>query len=103
MDEGKTFVEPRIMQALSHPLRSEFLRLLAAEGTLSPKRAYGLLPSMETLSLSQMNYHIWSLVKSGLVKAGKADDRRAGTPFRATPLGLQVMTMIGAPSQGDAP
>lgn len=102
MDEGKTFVEPRIMQALSHPLRSEFLRLLAAKVTLSPKRAYGLLPSMEALSLSQMNYHVRSLERSGLVKAGKADNRRAGTPYWATPLGLEVMTMIGASSQGDA-
>jgi DNA-binding transcriptional ArsR family regulator len=103
MDEGKTYVEPRIMQALSHPLRSEFLRLLATEVTLSPKRAYGLIPSLEALSLSQMNYHVRSLEKTGLVKAGKADDRRAGTPFRATSLGLEVMTMIGALYQGEAP
>lgn len=90
------------MQAVSHPLRSDFLRLLATEVTLSPKRAYGLLPTPEGISLSQINYHVWSLERGGLIELTKMDDRKAGVAYVATPLGVEVMAMIGAPPMGGA-
>lgn len=87
------------MQALSHPIRSGFLRLLAREPTISPKRAIALLPSMEALSLSQMNYHVWVLDRDGLVESvsGRTSVDQ-GIPYRATAKGRDVIAMIGVPS-----
>lgn len=97
--ERPTFVEPRIMQAVSHPIRSDFLRLLAKESTLSPKRAIALLPSTEGISLSQVNYHVWVLGRDGLVEpAGGQPGPGRGIPYRATAKGREVMTLIGVPS-----
>jgi hypothetical protein len=96
MARKRAFVEPRIMQAVSHPIRSEFLRLLAKEVTLSPKGAIALLPSMERLSLSQVNYHMWVLGRDSLVEpAGWESGPDEGISYRATAKGREVMTLIG--------
>ena len=90
------------MQALSHPIRSEILRLLASEETLTPQRTISLLSSGEMLSLSQVNYHVWFLDRDGLVEpAGLQPDVDKGIVYRATAKGRQVMTLIGVrPSEG---
>jgi DNA-binding transcriptional ArsR family regulator len=96
------FVEARIMQALSHPIRSEILRLLASEETLSPQHTISLLSSSEMISLGQVNYHVWFLDRDGLVEpAGVQPGLDKGIVYRATAKGRQVMTLIGVrPSEG---
>jgi DNA-binding transcriptional ArsR family regulator len=82
------FVDVRIMQALSHPIRGEILRMLASEVSLSPMRALSLLPSSKMISLSQMNYHVWSLGRDGLVeRAGSPSCPDRGITYRATAKG----------------
>ena len=90
------FVEPQIMKALSHPIRSEIIRLLATEATLSPKRTISLLPASEMLSLSQVTYHVWLLIKDGLVEPDRRQSGPAGNgAYRATAKGREVMVLIG--------
>lgn len=84
------------MQALSHPIRSEILRLLASDETVSPKRTLSLLPSGEMISLSQVNYHVWFLGRDGLVEpAGRQSGPDEGVAYRATAKGREVMALIG--------
>jgi hypothetical protein len=96
------FVEPPIMKALGHPIRSGIIRLLATEATLSPRRTISLLPVSEVLSLSQVNYHIWLLGKDGLIEPATRQSGPAGTvAYRATAKGREVMVLIGVlPSRG---
>lgn len=96
MKDQPTSVEPRITQALSHPARVGFLRVLGAGNTLSARQAFGLGITSKPLSLSQLNYHVRVLDRSGLVEGVGASPE--GRSFRATAKGREALLLIGEPS-----
>jgi hypothetical protein len=95
MKDKPTSIEPRITQALSHPARVGFLRVLGTGNSLSPKQAMGLNISSKPLSLSQVNYHVRLLDRSGLVEGLGASPE--GRSFQATAKGREALLLIGDP------
>lgn len=90
-------VDGRLTQAVSHPLRVWFLRLLAKRGSLSPNEA---LQEMESdgdeVALSQVGYHVWILERFGVIEVANRATRERGAVFRSTDAGELLMLAIGA-------
>lgn len=89
-------VDGGLTQAVSHPLRVWFLRLLAKRGSLSPKEALQELEGDgEGVPLSQVGYHVWILERLGVVEVASRATRTGGAVFRSTEAGELLMLAIG--------
>lgn len=76
----------RLAKVLEHPVRSGFLKLLAARSHVTPAEALAHLQG-ENLLLSMVTYHVRVLNHYGLVEAIGQPDPKRGLPFRTTPTG----------------
>lgn len=92
-------VDGRLAQAVRHPLRVSFLRLLANRDQASLREALAALDGSE-VPLSQLSYHVSVLELFGLVETAGRPDPRGGVSFRATDAGELVMLAIGSSSRG---
>jgi DNA-binding transcriptional ArsR family regulator len=100
-------------QALGHPIRIAFLRLLARRTSLSPVEALSEMPSAlkelpeaqqvlvgNELALSQISYHVGVLENLGIVETEGQPDRQGRSLFRVSEAGELVMFVIDAPFEG---
>jgi hypothetical protein len=86
----------RLVKALEHPLRADFLRLLAKRRILSAPQA---LPLMDTeADLDKLAYQTRLLADFGLIEPAGEPDPRHGLPFRLTTSGRQALVALGVPS-----
>jgi len=107
-------IDGRLAQAVSHPVRIAFLRVLARRERLSPREALQELPGAlkdlpeaqrrrvesTSIALSQVSYHVSVLERFGVVESAGRPDRQTGMPFRATDAGELLMLAIGTPPEG---
>jgi DNA-binding transcriptional ArsR family regulator len=97
-DHGPSF-DHRMVKALDHPVRADFLRVLADRDTLTPAEALKAMNN-EGISLSNVAYHARVLNQFDLVEpAGEATHE--GVAFRATPAGVLALAAIGLPPRED--
>lgn len=89
-------VEGRLAQAVSHPIRVDFLRLLADRKRLTPREA--LRELAEDFALSQVSYHVSVLEHVGAVEA--VGPSSGGLVFEATDTGELLMLAIGSRAEG---
>lgn len=88
--------DPRLAQALEHPVRAGFLRLLAKRQALSPGEALPLL-GQDPLALGNVVYHVRVLDRFELVEPAGGAEPGAGYRFRPTPKGKAAITGLGLP------
>lgn len=63
-------------RAVGHPVRGKILRLMDAQGPLSPVRAVG---QFEGISLGTLSYHFRLLARRGLIEECDRVQRRGAT------------------------
>jgi hypothetical protein len=85
-----------LVKALDHPLRAEFLRLLAKRRALSAPQALPLIG--DGVDLDKLTYQARLLVDLGLIEPAGELDPQHGLPFRLTASGRQALVALGAPS-----
>lgn len=90
----------RLVKVLEHPVRSEFLKLLAERSHLTPAEALAQLEG-ENLLLSTVTYHARVLHHYGLVEAMGQPDPERGLPFRTTPAGEIALVALGYMASGE--
>lgn len=94
-DRGSGY-DYRLVKALEHPLRANFLRLLAKRRTLSAPQA---LPLMSTeADLGKLAYQTRMLADLDLIEPAGEPDPQQGLPFRLTTSGRQALVALGIPS-----
>jgi DNA-binding MarR family transcriptional regulator len=101
VDEEKAFVDPRLMAAVSHPVRADFLRLLAEHKELSPLAAQKRLGEKHKVTLSQLTYHVGMLERSNLIESTGERAAAGGLQLIATAKGEDAMAVIGAAVRDD--
>lgn len=95
-DRDSSAYDHRLVKALEHPLRADFLRLLARRRTLSPRQA---LPLLENgTDLDKLVYQTRLLVELGLIEPANDPDPQSGVPFRLTGEGRRAVLALGEPS-----
>jgi DNA-binding transcriptional ArsR family regulator len=87
-------LDQRLVRALDHPVRIEFLRLLADRERLSPDAALPLL-EMSEVSLGNVTYHARVLNQIGLVEPADEPTSHGGASFRATSKGELAIAVLG--------
>jgi len=92
--------EPRLVRALTHPVRARFMKLLAERKTLSPPEALPLL-DLGDLSLSNVAYHVRVLDLFELVETTDAPEPTGGASFRVTPKGETALVAMGFPPRSE--
>jgi DNA-binding transcriptional ArsR family regulator len=90
-------LDGRLAQAVSHPLRVRFLRLLTDRVSLTSVEALKEIEKTgEQVALSEMGYHVRVLEQFGLLEVASSATRERGISFCATDKGELVMLAIGA-------
>ncbi len=89
-------VDGRLAQAVSHPLRVKFLRLLANRESLSLEEALQGIDEGGEVALSQVGYHVSVLQRFGVVELASRPTRERGASFRPTETGELLMLALGA-------
>jgi hypothetical protein len=86
--------DPRLAQALDHPVRAGFLRLLARHRVLSPSEA---LPHLDhdRLALGNVVYHVRVLDRLELVEPAGDEEPSRGYRFRPTTKGKLAISSLG--------
>jgi hypothetical protein len=85
----------RLVKALEHPLRADFLRLLAKRRILSARQA---LPLMDDgTDLDKLVYQTRLLVELELIEPAGEPDPRSGVSFRLTNEGRRAVVALGVP------
>jgi hypothetical protein len=87
-------LDQRLVQALEHPVRVEFLKLLAQRGALSPGEAQSLLDGGE-VALGNLVYHVRVLDYFELVAPAGEPEMGRGQPFKATATGELAIAALG--------
>jgi hypothetical protein len=85
----------RLVKALEHPLRADFLRLLAKRRILSARQALPLIDG--GTDLDRLVYQTRLLVELGLIEPAGEPDPRIGVPFRLTSEGRRAVVALGVP------
>jgi DNA-binding transcriptional ArsR family regulator len=93
--------EYRLARVLEHPVRIDFLRLLAGRDSLSPTEALDHLAEDVPLPLCKVTYHARVLDYFGLVEAAGQPGPDSGVPFRLTTQGEFALAALGyTPREG---
>lgn len=95
-------VDGRLAQAISHPVRVAFLRLLAGRESLSPKEAAREIRVGGEVPLSQVGYHTTVLERFGVIELVGRPGHKGGASFRATDTGELLMLAIGPTPGGNS-
>jgi Helix-turn-helix domain len=88
-------LDPQLVRALEHPIRVQFLRLLADRPTLSPAEAQQLIG--EKAAPGSLAYHARVLADLGLIEPAGDPDPARGLSFRVTPTGEEALATLGIP------
>jgi hypothetical protein len=89
-------IHHRLAQALEHPVRADFLRLLANRQALSPSEALPLL-SRSGPALANVVYHVRVLGHLELVEPVGEPTPRGGRRFQPTEKGRSALLALGIP------
>lgn len=95
-DPAESASEHRLVQALEHPIRAGFLRLLAKRPTLSPGEALPLLDQPE-LGLANVVYHVRVLNRLELIEPSEGGQPNGGRRFHPTAKGRAALVALGHP------
>lgn len=93
-------LEPRLQDALDHPVRREVLRRLNERG--EGGTAHQIVPNLLPIGISQVNYHLHVLVRDEVVVpagSGSSGERRAYISTVAEE--SQVLKVLGATEEWD--
>lgn len=98
-------VDGRLAQAVSHPIRLQFLLLLADRGSLALGEARHEIKRRTTkgpsdVPLSQVGYHVSVLARFGVVELATRSTRHHGASFRATDIGERLILAIETSPEG---
>jgi hypothetical protein len=95
-------LDHRLVQALDHPLRVNFLRLLAERGVLSPAEALDLF-DVDGVKVGNVAYHAKVLHLLELVERATDSARGDGFGFRVTRSGVLALNVLGfSRKEGDS-
>lgn len=89
----------RLVKALAHPVRADFLRLLAERSHLSAVEALGIHDS--GLNVGQVVYHARVLADLQLIEPAGEPDPQRGLPFNLTASGKRALIALGVSSGED--
>lgn len=87
-------LDQRLARALGHPVRVEFLKLLAERESLSPAAALPLLRPAE-ITLGNVTYHARVLDQIGLIESTGETTPQGGVSFCATSKGEMALSVLG--------
>lgn len=90
--QGIPGIDARLAQALGHPTRVAFLRLLAQPKILSARQA--ALGGRRRIAISQVSYHASVLERIGLIEAPGSLNRDREMPFRIADAGKLLILAL---------
>jgi DNA-binding transcriptional ArsR family regulator len=97
--EAAARLEPKLQHALNHPIRREVLRRL--NGSNEACTAIRLVAGMEPVELSQVNYHLQVLVRSGVVAADESEPFVERPAYIDTVLNAQALAVLRETEEWD--
>jgi len=89
----------RLVKALAHPVRADFLRLLGERSHLSAVEALGIRDS--ELNVGQVVYHARVLADLELIEPVGEPDPRRGLPYGLTASGRHALLALGVSSDNE--